>query len=163
MIKHTIQNVTYEQLPQCLDTIHKAFSINCEKYGFTKENYPSCAAFTTLEELIAAKDNGTHFYAVFIEGRIAGCVQLKRIDSDTYAFTRFAVLPEYQHEGLGRALIAHCKAKTKEHGASKMTLLMVYENEQLRRFYESCGFELVETGRDDQHPFLYGIYEMKIG
>ncbi len=160
MVKHTIQSVSLEQLPQCLETIHKAFSINCEKYGFTEENYPSCAAFIGLEDLIKAKENGTHFYAVFIDGRVAGCVQLKRIDAVTYSFTRFAVLPEYQHLGLGRELVAHCKAKATEYGAKKMTLLMVYENESLRRFYESCGFTLVETKRDSQHPFLCGIYEM---
>lgn len=162
MAEHDIRSVTYEQLPQCLETVQKAFGVNCEKFGFTKENYPSCAAFLTLKDLIKAKKNGTHFYGVFVDGRIAGCVQLKRVDKATYSFTRFAVLPEYQHYGFGRELIAHCKAKAREYGAQKMTLLMMYDNEHLRRFYESCGFELVRTQQDEFHPFLCGIYEIQV-
>ena len=162
MNDYTVKSVTYEQLPQCLEIIHTAFSENCKKFGFTKENYPSCAAFLTLDDLIEAKRNGTHFYAVFVGDKMAGCVQLKRFDRDTYSFTRFAVLPEYQHCGFGRVLIEHCKAKAKEYNGKKMTLLMVYDNEQLRRFYESCGLTLVRTQRDDTHPFLCGIYEIEL-
>ncbi len=162
MIDYTIQSLTAEQLPQCLETVHRAFGANCERFGFTKENYPSCAAFLTLDDLIKAKQQGTHFYAICIDGKVAGCVQLKRINGDTYSFTRFAVLPEYQHLGLGRRLVNHCREKATEYGAKKMTLLMIYENEKLRHFYESCGFVLVETKRDDSHPFLCGIYEMRL-
>jgi hypothetical protein len=43
-----------------------------------------------------------------------------------------------------------------------MQLLMVYENEPLRKLYESYGFALIETRRDDEHPFLCGIYEMNL-
>lgn len=162
MSNFIIHSVTFEQLPQCLETIHKAFGVNCERFGFTKENYPSCAAFLTLDDLIKAKENGTHFYAVFVDEKMAGCVQLKRTDTDTYSFTRFAVLPEFQHLGLGRALVSHCRSKALEYGAKKISLLMVYENESLRHFYESCGFVLKETKRDDLHPFLCGIYEMNV-
>ena len=111
MIKHTIQNVTYEQLPQCLETIHKAFSINCEKYGFTKENYPSCAAFTTLEELIDAKDNGTHFYAVFIDGRVAGCVQLKELTPILTPSLALRYSPSISTRGLAERLSLTARQK----------------------------------------------------
>lgn len=162
MTNVTIESVTYEQLPECLDVIHTAFEVNCTKYGYTRENYPSCAAFLTLEDLVTAKNIGTHFYAVSVDGKIAGCVQLKRTDADSYAFTRFAVLPEYQHYGFGRKLIEHCSAKAKEYGASKMTLLMMYSNEKLRSFYESCGFTLTKIDTDSEHPFEYAIYEKLI-
>lgn len=162
MIEYKIESVSVEQLPQCLETIHKAFNINCQRFGFTKENYPSCAAFLTLDDLKKAKDKGTHIYAIWLDGKVAGCVQLKRTENNEYAFTRFAVLPEYQNLGLGRELVLHCKKKAAEYGGKRLTLLMVYENEQLRHFYEACGFTLVKTRRDDQHPFLCGIYEMEV-
>lgn len=162
MTDYTVRSLTIEELPECLDTIRKAFSVNCERFGFTKENYPSCAAFLTLEELVRAKENGTHFYAVFIDGKMAGTVQLKRLDDNNYSFTRFAVLPKYQSLGLGRVLINYCKGKSKEYGAEKMRLLMMYDNEPLRHFYESCGFTLVEKGSDAEHPFVYAIYETDV-
>lgn len=155
-----IDSVKKEELPVCLETIHKAFLINCEKYGFNRENYPSCAAFMTLEELIKEKESGTHIYAAWVDGKIAGCVQLKRQENDTYVFKRFAVLPEYQHLGLGKELIAFCKYKAKLYGGKRIRLLMVYKNESLRKLYSSCGFKLIEKREDDDHPFICGIYEM---
>ena len=146
ILKFQIESLQVHELSLCLETIHRAFRINCERFGFTKENYPGCAAFMTLR----------------VDGLIAGCVTLKRINTDTYAFRRFAVLPEYQNLGLGKALVQHCKQKAKEYGGKRMQLLMVYENEPLRKLYESYGFALIETRRDDEHPFLCGIYEMNL-
>ena len=157
-----IRSARMEELPQCLDTIHRAFSVNCERFGLTKENYPTCAAFMTIEELVAAKESGTHVYAAWVDGTVAGCVQITRGENDVYLFKRFAVLPEYQHLGLGRKLISHCRRKAREYGGKKLRLLMIYENEQLRNLYLSSGFELVETRRDDAHPFLCGIFEMDV-
>jgi len=162
MSEKIIKSLSFEELPLCLETIHNAFLPNCEKYGFTKENYPSCAAFVTLEDLIETKKNGTHFYGVFVDGKMAGCVQLKRVEPTVYSFTRFAVLPEYQHLGLGRLLLSHCIKKSNEYGADKMRLLMVYDNAKLRAFYEAFGFKLVKKARDSEHPFLFAIYELDV-
>ena len=115
-MNYQIESLQEAELAACLNTIHRAFLINCEKFGFTKENYPSCAAFMTLDELIADKKGGAHIYAIRIEGIIAGCVTLKRVDPETYAFRRFAVLPEYQNLGLGKRLVRHSKQKAKEYG-----------------------------------------------
>ena len=157
-----IESLQVHELEECLNTIHRAFRVNCERFGFTKENYPGCAAFLTLDELIADKQGGAHIYAIRVDGVIAGCVILKRVSPDTYAFRRFAVLPEYQQLGLGKRLALHCRQKAKEYGGKRLQLLMVYENEALRKLYESYGFSLIETRRDDEHPFLCGIYEMTL-
>ena len=162
MKDYIIESVKIEDLPMCLDTIHRAFKRNCERFGFTKENYPSCAAFMTLEELTKAKKTGTHIYAAWIGGEIAGCVQLKRGEDKVYHFKRFAVLPEYQHVGIGKELVSFCRYKAKLYGGKKLRLLMVYENEPLRKLYESYGFTLVETMQDEAHPFICGIYEMEL-
>ncbi len=162
MADYIIESLTLRDLPECLETIHRAFLPNCERYGFTKENYPGCAAFMTLDELVSEKNGGTHIYAIRIDGVIAGCVMLKRTSEDIYSFRRFAVLPEYRHLGFGKQLVAHCKSKAREYGGKKLQLLMVYQNEPLRALYESYGFTLVKTGCDDEHPFEYGIYEMKV-
>ena len=73
-----IASIGQTDLPACLETIHRAFAINCERFGFTKENYPSCAAFLTLEELLAEKANGTHLYGAWVDGEFVGCVQLQK-------------------------------------------------------------------------------------
>ncbi len=162
MSEYKITSASYEELAECLEVIHTSFGENCKKYGLTKENYPSGGAFVMLDELVNLKKSGTHIYCAWVEGKIAGCVMLKRTAENSYQFTRFAVLPEYQHIGLGRCLIEHCKNKAKENGADKITLLMMYENEKLRSFYESVGFVLTQTFTDAQHPFKCAIYEYKV-
>lgn len=162
MNSYRISSIKDTELAACLETIHRAFGINCERFGFTKENYPSCAAFMTLEELQREKENGTHIYGAWVEDKLVGSVQIKKDANRVYTFKRFAVLPEYQHGGIGKALVAHCIDRATTYGGVAIRLLMIHENEKLRRFYESLGFHLVNTYRDDDHPFLCGIYQIDL-
>ena len=162
MINYRISSIKDQELSVCLETIHSAFRINCERFGFTKENYPSCAAFMTLEELKKEKENGTHIYGAWVDDKLVGTVQIQKDANKVYTFKRFAVLPEYQHGGIGKALVAHCIDRATTYGGTAIRLLMVYENEKLRSFYESIGFRLVKTDRDEAHPFLFGIYELDL-
>ncbi len=162
MIRYEIKNAEYENLDKCLDTLHKAFKNSERQFGYTKETYPSSGAYITLEELIAAKDKGVHMYAAFDKDTVAGYVQLEKVKDGVYAFRRFAVLPEYQNLGIGRALIAHCRKKAVSYGGRKLTLLMIYQNTALLAFYESNGFRLVRTGHDDAYPFEYAIMELEL-
>lgn len=161
MENYRILSVTDDDLDACVQTIRSAFKDNAEKYGFTKENYPSGGAFITLDDLKKAKEKGVHMYAAWLGDKIVGYVQLEKKDAKTYSFQKFAVLPECQQLGVGKMLIAFCKNKAKVHGASEVVLLMVYDNKKLLSFYEANGFELITTKRDDSHPFLQGIMRMK--
>ncbi len=163
MLEYAIHSVEYEQLPECLDTLHSAFQKSAEQFGYTKENYPSSAAYVTLDELISAKKDGVHMYAACVEGgTVAGYVQLQKQEAGIYAFRRFAVLPEYQSLGIGRALVAHCRERAALYGGKKLTLLMIDENKKLKDFYTSCGFRVVKTAKDDSYPFTYSIMELEL-
>ncbi len=162
MVHYEIRNAQREDLEKCLETLHKAFKNSEQQFGYTKETYPSSGAYITLDELVAAKEKGVHMYAVFVKDTVAGYVQLEKVRDGVYAFRRFAVLPEYQNLGLGRALIAHCRKKAISYGGRKLTLLMIHENTPLLAFYESNGFRLIRTGRDSAYPFEYAIMELEL-
>lgn len=157
-----ILSVKEEDLEMCLDTIHKAFGANCERFGFTKENYPSGGAFLTLDVLKKQKTQGVHMYAAWVGGKIIGYVQLEKKENGVYSFQKFAVLPGYQNIGIGKALISFCKNKAKIYGGEKIKLLFVYNNEKLRNFYLDNGFKIISTSTDDDHPFLCGNMEMEL-
>lgn len=162
MEQYKIQSVKEEELPMCLETIRRAFAVNCERFGFTRENYPTSGAFLDLADLIKAKEKGVHMYAAWSDDKIVGYVQLEKKTGGTYSFQKFAVLPDYQKLGIGRALIAFCKNKAAVYGGNKLELLMVYNNTGLRDFYIANGFTLKETKTDAAHPFLCGIMEMDL-
>ncbi len=162
MENYRILSVTEQDFEACVQTIRSAFKENAQKYGFTKENYPSGGAFIELDDLKKAKSRGVHMYAAWLGDKIVGYVQLEKVNKSTYSFQKFAVLPDCQQLGVGKMLIAFCKNKAKIHGADKVVLLMVYENKKLLSFYEANGFKLIETKRDSSHPFLQGIMQMDI-
>jgi GNAT superfamily N-acetyltransferase len=162
MISYEIRSVKDDELGACLSTLHSAFGESAKKYGYTKKTYPSSGAYLTLDDLKDAKANGVHMYAAFVEETVAGYVQLEKKRDGVYVFRRFAVLPEYQHIGLGKALIAHCRKRAAAIGARRIELLMMSGNTGLLAFYESNGFRLIRTGKDEKYPFEYAIMEMEI-
>lgn len=162
MKHYKILSVQWEELPMCLDCVKAAFSVMAGKYKYTEESYPGSAAYLSLEDLQLAKEKSVHMYAAWMDGRIVGYVQLEKKPGGIYSFQRFAVHPEYQSHGFGRALVSFCKNKATVYGGKKISLLMINENEALKKFYESCGFKLSHVGTDDSHPFEYAIMEMEL-
>ena len=56
-----------------------------------------------------------------------------------------AVEPGRQGKGLGKAAVRAAEAWLKERGVWKINLLVRSENEKVRRFYESLGYEINEV------------------
>jgi ribosomal protein S18 acetylase RimI-like enzyme len=56
-----------------------------------------------------------------------------------------AVEPGLQGNGLGKAAVRAAEAWLKERGVWKINLLVRSENEKVRRFYESLGYEINEV------------------
>ena len=162
MIHYEIRSVEEKDLEMCLETLHAAFGESERRFGYTKDTYPSSGAYITLDDLKRAKAKGVHMYAAYVKDKVAGYVQLEKVKDGVYAFRRFAVLPEYQNLGLGKSLIVHCRKRAASYGARRIELLMIYENTGLLAFYESNGFRLLRTGKDDIYPFEYAIMVMEI-
>ncbi len=163
MLEYEIHSVEEYQLPLCLQTLHTAFRESAERFGYTKETYPSSGAYITLEELTNAKKRGVHMYAACVEGgKVAGYVQLEKTADGIYAFRRFAVLPEYQKLGIGRALVSHCRDRATLYGGKKLTLVMINENTKLKDFYISNGFRVIKTANDGTYPFEYAVMELEL-
>ena len=163
MLEYEIHSVEDHQLPLCLEALHSAFGEMAKRLGYTKETYPSSAAYITLEELQKAKACGVHMYAACVEGgKVAGYVQLQKLETGIYAFRRFAVLPEYQKLGIGRALVSHCRERAALYGGKKLTLIMINDNQKLKDFYISNGFKVISVNKDDTCPFEYSVMELEL-
>ena len=162
MLEYEIHSVEEHQLPDCLKTLHAAFGESAKIYGYTRESYPSSGAFITLDDLMQAKKRGVHMYAAYVEGVVAGYVQLEKLEMGVYAFRRFAVLPQYQKLGIGRALVSHCRARAELYGGKKLTLIMINQNQRLKDFYISNGFRVVRTALDSSYPFEYSVMELEL-
>lgn len=162
MNEYRILSVRDEDLCACAQTVRAAFSVTAKEFGFTKENYPSSGAFINAEVLRQQKERGVHMYAAWVDNRVAGFVQLEKTGPGIYSFQKFAVLPEYQQLGLGKALIAFCRNKATVYGGKKIGLIMVDKNIQLKNFYIANGFVQIASKTDASHPFLQAVMEIQL-
>lgn len=53
-----------------------------------------------------------------------------------------AVLPEYRHHGVARALVERSITELKQLGCEKVNLQVRANNESVQGFYESLGFDV---------------------
>ena len=162
MLEYEIHSVEEQQLPECLDAIHAAFGESARAYGYTRETYPSSAAYLTLGELASARAKGVHMYAAYVDGKVAGFVQLEKQGEGVYMFRRFAVLPEYQKLGIGRALVSHCRERAALYGGRILRLIMIDKNTRLKDFYISNGFKTVGSQEAPSLPFDFFIMELEL-
>ena len=95
-----------EQLPICLDIIHKGFQTVAEDLHLTRENCPGHTAFMPPEKLRAAFDGGCSLFLCRYQNTFAGCFSLHPT-ADGATLDHLAVLPPYRHLGLGKELVAY--------------------------------------------------------
>ena len=78
--------------------------------------------------------NSTFVFSAWIDGRLVGCV---RVLSDLYfrsIIYDLAVLPEYQHKGIGRELVQRCMNACD-------TSEWLVQTDIAKGFYEKIGFK----------------------
>ncbi|MET9116118.1 GNAT family N-acetyltransferase [Streptomyces longwoodensis] len=95
---------------------------------------------------------GSRLLTVEREGRIVACCQLEHRGEHAY-FGMFAVSPEQQGAGLGKAVLAEAERRARETwGATEMHMTVISVREDLIAWYERRGYR--RTGRTT--PFPYG-------
>ena len=113
-----------------------------ERYFVMEER--DVLALTQPEETIIHK-GGAILMAEY-EGIPAGTVALKKVNADTFEFTKMAVDEEFRRKGIGEALSYASFRKAKELGAK---LIILYSNSILTpaiALYKKLGFRHVPVG-----------------
>ena len=78
--------------------------------------------------------NSTFVFSAWIDGRLVGCV---RVLSDLHfrsIIYDLAVLPEYQHKGIGKELVQRCINACKDSE-------WLVQTDMAKEFYEKIGFK----------------------
>lgn len=102
-----------------------------------------------IERLIG--DGEARFVTALDRGKLVGCALIKREGNGAY-FGMFAIDPDVQGSGLGKAMMARCEAAVKElWGAKELRLTVISLRDKLIQWYERRGF--VQTGEHEPFPF----------
>ena len=102
-----------------------------------------------IEGLIGMPD--AKFVTGYADDRIVACALIRREGNGAY-FGMFAIDPDFQAAGLGKAMMAQCEDAARElWGASSMRLTVISLRTRLTEWYERRGY--VRTGESEPFPF----------
>jgi ribosomal protein S18 acetylase RimI-like enzyme len=81
-------------------------------------------------------------------GLVAGTVGLRKVDDETYEFTKMAVDQAFRRKGIAEAISYASFKKAKELGAKKVILYSNTLNDGAIKLYEKIGFRHTEIEND---------------
>ncbi len=158
----TIRELVDTPLDDSVRIVRSAFGKVADELGITEECTPGFPAFVNLERLEEMRAGGAVFFGTFINGSQAGVVALEKEPAGEYYMKRLAVLPEYWHGGLGRALVDYVIDYAGKLGIGKLYLGMVNEQTALKNWYRKIGFRETAIKKFEHLPFSICFMEMDI-
>ncbi|WP_019544627.1 GNAT family N-acetyltransferase [Streptomyces sulphureus] len=133
--------------------VESAYRGESSRRGWTTEAGLLDGQRTDREGVLAVvEDERSRLVAVEADGELVGCCQLEHRGAQSY-FGMFAVSPERQAEGVGRAVLAEAERRARaEWGAEEMLMTVIEQRADLLAWYERRGYR--RTGA--RSPFPYG-------
>ncbi len=99
------------------------------------------ACIIKAEEDFYYNNSYNFFYATNIEGKIIGCIGLKRLDKKNGEVKKFFVTKEYRGQNVGKALMARLLKAAKKHKMQYLCLGSVEKLVVAQKFYLKIGFQ----------------------
>jgi N-acetylglutamate synthase-like GNAT family acetyltransferase len=150
------------EIPSLSDLIRDAFRDVAETFGLTRENCPKHPSNLTDEWIENDLDRGVIYYVLENDGISAGCVALEKAGPDLCYLERLAVLPANRRNGFGKALVDHVIAQARGLGAKKISIGVIADDTNLKRWYRKLGFVELETQAFEHLPFLVTFMSYEI-
>lgn len=149
-----IREASSGEIPALSGLIRNAFRDVAETFGLTRENCPKHPSNCNDEWIENDIDRGVIYYVLENDGIFVGCVALEKAGSDLYYLERLAVLPASRRNGFGKALLDHAFAQARILGAKKISIGIIADDTDLKRWYRKLGFVELETQAFEHLPFL---------
>jgi GNAT superfamily N-acetyltransferase len=120
--------------------------------GWTNEAGILAGPRSSVSEVEAlVRDGNSRFVTAFEANRLVGSALIQQYAAGAY-FGMFAIDPDRQAAGIGKAIIARCEDAARElWGAAYMKLTVISLREPLIAWYERRGY--VRTGAREPFPF----------
>lgn len=93
----------------------------------------------------AILETGGAILMALYDGEVAGTVGLRKVEEDTYEFTKMAVDENFRRKGIAEAISYASFIKAKELGAKQVILYSNTKNAGAIKLYEKIGFRHLEV------------------
>lgn len=157
-----IQVENKKQLNICLDIIRSSFITVAEEFGLTENNCPSHTAFMSFDKLEKQFNDGRPMYLFYQGGIPVGYFSLAKCSDEEWELNNLAVLSEYRHLGIGKAMVNYAVKMVKRYGGNKISIGIIEENTKLKDWYLKLGFNHISTLKFESLPFTVGFMETNI-
>ena len=157
-----IQVENKEQLNICLEIIRSSFITVAKEFDLTENNCPSHTAFMTIDKLEKQFDDNRPMFLFYQEDIPVGYFSLTKCNDDEWELNNLAVLPEFRHSGIGKALIDYAVARVKNYDGNKISIGIIEENTKLKEWYLKLGFKHISTRKFEHLPFTVGFMELEV-
>jgi len=102
------------------------------------------------DKVIQPYKGDSEIYGAFIEDKEAGLIQFELLaHNKSVRVWDIDVWPDFQHQGVGTALMEICISRAKESGARRIVLETQSSNLKAIDFYRKIGFDII--GLDASH------------
>lgn len=157
-----IQVENKEQLNICLEIIRSSFITVAKEFDLTENNCPSHTAFMTIDKLEKQFDDNRPMFLFYQEDIPVGYFSLTKCNDGEWELNNLAVLPEFRHSGIGKALIDYAVARVKNYDGNKISIGIIEENTKLKEWYLKLGFKHISTRKFEHLPFTVGFMELEV-
>lgn len=151
-----------EQLNICLEIIRSSFITVAEEFGLTENNCPSHTAFMTIDKLQKQFDDGSPMFLFYQDANPVGYFSLSKCSDEEWELNNLAVLLEYRHLWIGKAMVDYAVATVKNYGGNKISIGIIEENSILKNWYLNLGFKHISTRKIEHLPFMVGFMELEV-
>ena len=148
-----------ESLPAYLEVIHRSFKTVADEFGLTLENCPKHTSFMPIYFLTTQMEWGWHMFGMVQDGNAIGYMSLSKEGDSVYELHNLAVLPEFRHQGFGKAMLDFAKETVKNLGGDTIKIGIIEESTILKNWYQANGFVHTGTKKFDHLPFTSGYLE----
>ena len=142
--------------------IRESFCDVARRFGLTLENCPKHPSNCTDEWIEADFARGVIYYILESNSMAVGCVALEKVNSDLYYLERLGVLPGARRKGFGRVLVDHVIFQGKSCGAKIISIGIIADDTELKRWYQKIGFVEGKTKEFEHLPFLVTFLTYKL-
>ena len=153
MITFGIRPATESDSELLAGLIRRAFLDVALQFGLTPENCPTHPSNYSLERIQQDFSKGIVYHIIEVDGQGLGCVAFEQPDQDTLYLERLAVIPEARRQGLGKALVQHVFQIAADKGVKDISIAIIAQHTDLKRWYETLGFSFVKTKHFEHLPF----------
>lgn len=148
IVKAQLQDAT-----SLAEIIREANKPVASQFNLTMENNPKHPSFYTEKWVHDDFERGEEYFICVKNNKPVACVAYESPNEDKAYLNRLAVLPAYQHQGIGEKLVEHHFDYARLNGKQQVSIGIIAEHESLKLWYVKLGFTEVGLKEFTHLPF----------